>query len=240
MIWLIPAVYMIEWLLYAFVPDTWGFMLGTKYLMVAVMAGILFDYSHGKSLLIRSLIALFAVDSSVDFIRYMAWQILSIDIDFSIYEAVIFMIWFLFISFRPYEYRSDPMNSENINLLILKPKRPFDILKGLFGFPAASICIASCGSIWSFRRKSGLFEERNYRYSPDHIVINTGVSCTDKMLIELDALAGTKRWPGIKCVWVIRNILNQLGDKYRIKSWFDYIPGVYFLKIIKQKQKYIL
>jgi len=233
MIWLIPAIYLIEWWMFVFIQDTWDLLLGTKYLMVSVVAWLLTRYSCNETLFKRSLIFLFAIDSTADVIRYIAWQASSKDIDLIFYELYIFAVWFLFVIIRSYEYESDPINMANVNILVMRPKSNADVLKGLIGLPASSICIATCDSIWSFSRRTGCFCERKYHHSDDHIVIDTGIQCTDNVLNELNKLTGTKRFPWIKCVWTIRHVLSMLGPKYSVNSCLEYMPGIYFMKIIK-------
>lgn len=233
MIWLIPAIYLIEWWMFVFIQDTWDLLLGTKYLAVSVLAWILVSYSCNDTLFKRSLILLYAIDTTADVIRYISWQSSSKDFDLILHEVFIFIIWFIFIIIRDYEYKSDEINMENINIIAIKPKSNIDVLKGLIGLPASSICIATFDSIWAFNRKTGMFSERKYQHYNDRIIIDTGIKCTDEILNELNKIVGTKRYPYIKCIWSIRHVLNMLGTKYSINYWFDYIPGIYLMKIIK-------
>ena len=234
MIYLVLAVYVVEWAFYVFIPDQWTFLLASKTLTCALLASALMVSSKKLAILYRSIIALLALTAWSDFIVFMAWHLTNTAFDLSIPAALIFFIWLIFAVRRSYPERIDLINMDHVNLLIMKPRSNLDVIKALFGFPAASICISSQHKIWSFRSKSNSFEESEYNigWHGSHLVIDTGIKCTDDFIIELRKLIGTRRFPCIKCVWAIRNALNRLGGKYRIKTWLDYIPGLYLMRII--------
>lgn len=234
MIYLILFMYMCEWWLYAFTDNTWSFEIGSKSFVIACLSGYILSISSKIPLLSRSAIAVITLTAWCDFIVFMAWHLTNTAFDLSIPAALIFFIWLIFAVRRSYPERIDLINMDHVNLLILKPRSNLDVIKALFGFPAASICISSQHKIWSFRSKSNSFEESEYNigWHGSYLVIDTGIKCTDDFIIELRKLIGTRRFPCIKCVWVIRHVLNRLGGKYRIKTWLDYIPGLYLMRII--------
>lgn len=212
----------------------WQILLGSEYLIESILLVMLLNEYTGKSLLIRSITALVAISSIADFIIFSAWHVFDFHIEFWKPAAIVFFVFLLFILKRKYPERIDLINMDNINILILKPRTTSEVIKSLFGYPAASICICSHYSVWSFRKKTNIFEEIEYnnKWCDTHLVIDTGIKCTNDMLIDLDCLVGKKRFPFVKCVWTVREILNKVGDKYAIKSWLDYIPGFYFMRII--------
>jgi len=234
MIYLILVVYLLEWVLYGFIPDQWTFLLGSKILLSALFATALLINTDRLHISVRCIIALITIDSWGNFLEFIIWQLSNESINSTWCAAIIFVLWLLFIVRRKYPEKIDLVNLDNVNILILKPKNTFDIIKGLFGYPAASACILSNGYVWCFRRQSGVFEKTEYRHywTDTHLVIDTQIKCTDEHKIMLDKLLGISRFPYTKCIYTIRYILNMLGGKYSIKSWFDYIPGIYFMRIM--------
>lgn len=235
MIQAVLLIYIVEWLLSFYFSNTWEIELQIKLFINAVLANALLIETRRRSLLLRSLLALITIGLWSDFIDYSLWQWSEQTINLSLVSFVIFIFWLLHTIERQYPERIDEINHDNINILALHPRSTLEVIKALFGLPASSICIVSQGYVWSFRRKSGLFEKN--LYSDDllkrHLIIDTGIEVNDKLLNELDKLIGIKRFPYIKCVWTVRHVLNLLGNHYMITSLFDYIPGVYFIKILK-------
>lgn len=236
MIYLILIVYICEWFLYPTINDQWTFLLGSKHLIIALMAITLLQASQSKSLIIRSIMALIVIDSFIDIIKFEAWNISDQNINLSYVSPIVFIPWLIFTIKREYPDKIDDINEENVNILFSKPKTSLDVIKSLLGFPVSSICIVANNYLWSFRRGSGMFEKSKYpkKWIDNHIIIDTGIKCSNNILCELEKVLGEDRKPYIKCVWSIRHVLNLLGEKYAIKSWLDYIPGIYFRKIIKR------
>lgn len=234
MIYLILVVYIIEWAFYGFVQDQWSFLLGTKTLTCALSFTALLIYTNKCTLLVRSIIAWVAIDAWCNVVEFSAWQLSNESLNSTWICAFAFFLWLLFIVKRQYPERIDLVDLNNINILIKKPKTTFDIISGLIGLSASSICICTDNCVWCFRKKSGIFEKSEYRYqwTESHLVIDTGIKCTQEHKLMLDNLIGTVRYPCIKCVYTIRYLLNTLGYKYSIKTWFDYIPGIYFMRVI--------
>ena len=234
MIYVILVVYVIEWVLYDFVPDQWTFLLGSKILTCALAFTTLLIYSSKLSITIRSIIAWMVIDSWCDVIEFIVWQWSNESLNSTWLASLFLFSWLLFIIKRKYPERIDLIDMENINILILRPRNSIEIIKGLIGFPAASICIVTKEKIWSFRWRSGMFE--CLPYSPtllvNHLVIDSKIKANSDIIFLLDNLIGVKRLHCIKCVYTIRKVLNKVGGKYQIKSWFDYVPGLYFMRII--------
>lgn len=235
MIQAVLIIYIIEWLLSFYFSNTWEIELQLKIFINAFLANALLIETRRRSLLLRSLLALITIGMWSDFVDYSLWQWSEQKINLSPISFIIFIFWLLHTIEREYPDKIDDLNEDNVNILILKPHRSLDLIKALFGFPASSICIVSHGYVWSFRRKSGIFEKSEYsnKWIDDHLIIDTRVKSNDKILLELNKIVGSRRFPYIKCVWTIRHVLNLLGNRYMITSLFDYIPGVYFMKIFK-------
>lgn len=224
----------IQWLIVPYVNNQWELTLLIQYVLIALLFTYVSYLILEYKLLYRSIFALLTTDAWFDVAKFSLWQFCDYKIDLSLFGAILFFIWLLFVVKRSYPERIDLVNLDNINILIKKPKTTFDVIKGLIGYPAASICICTANSVWCFRRKTGLFEKTEYRsiWYESHLVIDTGVKCTDEHKIILDNIIGTVRYPCIKCVYMVRCLLNTLGCKYSIKNWFDYIPGIYFMRVI--------
>lgn len=220
----------LQWLF----PNNWEIILLSQYNIIAILFTYILNLLRNDRLLIRSLFALLALDSWCDVIKFGLWQFSDYAIDLSLLGLICFIAWFIFVLCRQYPYRLDLVNLENVNILILKPKTSFDVLKGLIGLPTASICLLVHGDIWGFRRKLGIFDVMEYHqeWTKSHLVIDTKIRCNSEIANLLVNLLGKKRFPCIRCVWIIRHVLNAIGGKYAIKSWFDYIPGLYFMRII--------
>jgi hypothetical protein len=234
MILLILLLISLQWLVVPLVSEQWILNELTQYITIASLFTYVMFLINEKTILIRSCFSLLAIDGWCDVIKYILWQFSDYKIDLSIVGALIFFFWLLFIVKRQYPERIDLADFDNVNILILKPKSKCDVIKGLIGYPAASICILANGYIWCFRGRSGVFERIEYNKSwiDSHLVINTKIKFNEEHNIILDKLIGTVRHPCIKCVFVIRYLLNKLGGKYAIKTWLDYIPGIYFMRTI--------
>jgi len=226
---LIVAVYLMEWM---FFTETWALSLGAKYLVIALLWTALFN-SDKKSLFVSSTIALLTVFAWFDLAHYLIWVKSNQDFDFALPIFLTFLTWFVFILQRNYHFESDRIDPFKVNILVLKPRTPWETIKGLIGFPAASICIVAANMVWCYRKRTGRFERTSYqmKWLSTHSVINTGVACSGEMVKALEQALGEKSNPPIKCVYTIRHFLNLVGGKYAIKTWLDYIPGFYILRI---------
>lgn len=227
-------MYMCEWWLYAFTDNTWSFEIGSKSFVIACLSGYILSISSKIPLLSRSAIAVITLTAWCDFIEFIAWNASGMAVDVSAISGMLFFIWLFYEIKRNYPERIDIVNLSNVNILILKPRTTWDVYKSLIGVPAASICIIADSKIWAFRSKTGIFESSEYNHSwvNSHLVIDTRIKTNLAILVELNKVAGVKRSPCIKCVWAIRKALNSLGGKYRIRSWLDYIPGLYLIRLL--------
>lgn len=235
----IVSVYAIEWSVSPFVADPWAFLLGSKSVLVALLAVGLLQTQRRESLLLRSAIALFALCASADAIKTVAWLYGGLSIDTSPVLAMAAFIWLLHTAQRNYAAPSDAFDPRYVYLLFQRPKSAFDVIKGLFGSPVGSVCLYADGFVWAFRRKTGRFEKSHClpRLAASHLWINTGRCVTPPMLAELERLISTPRGIGVKCVWIIRLALRELGTPYSIVRWTDYIPGLYALRITSGVKK---
>lgn len=202
-----------------------------KYLILTLcFQGWLIDCRRG--IMYRSMIAVMCIACWLDLIGY----IVSIEFGCTFQTAyplsILMFLWILYIIRRRYSTPSKPLSKDNVSVLILKPRTVFEVIKSLIGFPASSICITANGDVWAFRRKSETFEK--FKATPGflslHIFFDTGMPFTARINNELSKLVGKKRFPPIKCVWMIRNVLSDLNIKPR---WYEYIPAIYALRLIK-------
>ena len=150
---------------------------------------------------------------------------------------LVFTFWLFFILKREYSFEGDGLKKNTVALLLFRPRTTVDIVKAFVGLPVASVCVVADNSVFAFRRRTGKFEKR--RYSPallkNHIALDTGVACNDDLLKELGKVVGSNRTYGYKCVYSIRHVLNRMGGVYSIKSWADYVPGLYASRLLARK-----
>lgn len=230
-VYLAVLAYMAEW----FSNGEWEFLLGNKYLIISLLATALLVESKNLPLLTRSVLALVALTAYADLFNFILWQVSHKEIDLSLVNALVFFSWLLFSVKRKYPEFIDRLEHDTVNILIFKPHSTFDVFKGLIGFPAASICIYAGGYVWTFRKHTGKFERvhPSHIWLEEHLIVNTRIIASSEILNALEKVVGEKRSPYCKCVYSIRHVLNMLGDKYKVK-WWDYIPGIYALKILKR------
>jgi len=234
----ILAVMALEWITVPLFPSvSWQISLGAKYLTVAILMQALWSASEKESLLLRTAITLLCCAVWVDLFAYIAWIVSDTRIDESLPIYVSFSAAMVYMLMRNYDVSGEEVNPHKITILLLKPNSLAEFSKAFFGTPISSICILADGYVWSFRSKSGVFEKTEYsqRWRDKHVAVNTRVEINETILQKLDGLVGKRRGAGIKCVFVLRTVLKEIGGKYAIKSWFDYIPGIYAARIINKK-----
>lgn len=236
MTWLLAllALTTAEHLASPFVSDavSWEIALGVKYLSTAIISTVLLQNIGGKPLLFKSIVALFCIASWVDAAGHAVWQLAAFDSSVFILSG--WTVWFIHSVRRAYDYPGDPVKGGNVFLMLLRPTTVLAVCKALVGFPVASVCLYANGTVWSFRAKTGTFDlyPVDARWLARHIAINTGVHCSDQIMEMLDDLVGKRRWPGTKCIWSIRHVLARLEKTYKPRL-FDYLPGIYAMRIIK-------
>lgn len=231
-IFLAITLYCVEWIFY---PDAeWEYLLANKYLIIATLVTAIF-IELKADLVYRSVLALLTLSVWADFITFNLRHFGAIDVDLSIPLSLIFFVWLLYTLKRSYPESINSVNDNRVALLVMKPKTEIDVIKSLVGAPVSSVCLVADGYVWSYRKHSNLFEKSIYNknWLTDHIVVDTGIKVTPTMTKELERIVGTKSFPYCKCVWTIRNVLNMLGGKYQIKTLFDYIPGIYVLRVLR-------
>jgi len=234
----IAAILLIVWLEWVLpVPDevSWQFALGAKYLTVALLFQAWLSYIGKESLLLRSAVVLLCLDSWASVTAYVLWSGTGIDLMLPVF--LVFTFWLFFILKREYRIESDKLNKHTVALLLLRPKSVSDIVRAFIGIPVSSLCIVANGYVFSFRHKTGRFEKSklNPAWLKRHIVLDTGISCNDRIADELERVVGTGRFPSFKCIYAVRHVLNRLGGIYRIHSWADYLPGIYVSRILTGK-----
>lgn len=235
-LWALLFVNAGEWIMYPQVKDKWAFLLGSKYLMLALVATALLNYCKSERLSVRSLIALFAISTWVDFIKFVIWNYRGQDVDMSLPLFILFVIWFLHVLLRQYNFPGSKPKAETISILVHKPKGALDLIKSLLFFPSDSICVYAARNVYSFRRSKGHFVFFGYEDSllETHNIIDTGIPCTPFIVLELSKVLGQSRFPYCKCVWAIRHVLKEVGGKYAIQHWWEYFPPLYLSRILRK------
>jgi len=187
-----------------------------------------------ERLIIRSVALLFCVGSWAGLAVYSAWNISGMTIDLSLQTFIVYFAFMINILLREYDIQSDKPKVTNVTILLLKPQSHFELIKSFFGVPISSVCIVAGGYVWSYRSKSGKYEKSRYNSSwlVKHAAIDTGIECEQQTIEELNKIIGEDRFPYCKCVYSIRHFLNHLGGRYAIKSWFDFVPGIYAIRLI--------
>lgn len=235
MLWLflMMLIVVVEYALQPFVSSAgeWHIALLAKTLFVALAFQLLLKETKNKAISFRSLIALFCIFSWVDLVGQLVWEVCAIDL--AIPTMLIFSVWFILAAKREYCAAGDIVLGDEVFVMFLRPTTNIETCKALIGFPSSSVCIYANGNIWSFREKTGRFDtyQVNDGWLKKHIAINTKVKCSEQIICQLDRLCGVSRFPGVKCVWTIREILASLGDKFTPR-WYEYIPGLYAMRII--------
>ena len=231
----ILLVVWMEWVIPFSDGVSWQVALGAKYLTVAILFQAWLSYIGKEPLLLRSAVALLCVDSWVSFGAYVLWTETQVDAMAAVF--LVFTFWLFFILKREYSFEGDGLKKNTVALLLFRPRTTVDIVKAFVGLPVASVCVVADNSVFAFRRRTGKFEKR--RYSPallkNHVALDTGVACNDDLLKELGKVVGSNRTYGYKCVYSIRHVLNRMGGVYSIKSWADYVPGLYASRLLARK-----
>jgi len=235
LIWAALSLYAIQWAALPFVSDQWTFLIGMSCLTTALLVSGVSLLCRSSSLSIRSALVLWAISAWADLAKFMVWSYSDTRIDLSVPLALMFVVWLLFLVRRKYNIPNSPISQSNVTLLLKRPYTIPDLVKGLFGAPVPSVCVCINSTVWSFRRRSGMFETSTLTFAirGSHIAIDTGVPATADMVGMLNSLVGEPRGTiPCKCLWTIRDVLNMIGGKYAIKSWLDYVPGFYVIRVL--------
>jgi len=236
LIWIALATYAVQWFALPFIADQWTFLLGAECLTIALLVTGIWRLESGRGLLIRSVLTLWMVGGWGDVVKFVAWGYCGTHLNLSAPMALVFAVWLLAVLNRKYDLSSgrERFDVGNVLLLVKRPESGWDVVKALFGSPAASVCLSAYGKVWAFRRRTGVFEllDLHDPFLARHWAIDTGVPANLDFVRRITAVVGTPRGFGYKCVWAIRGPLNSLGGKYAIKSWIDYIPGMYIMRIL--------
>lgn len=215
--------------------ETWYLALGAKSLSLALALNCLLFEIRAKGMMYRSVVSLACIWTWIDFGEHCLWRLSGHD--FSLAIMILWSSWLVHSVKREYDHQGDKVMGENVFIMLLRPSSVFFVCKALAGIPVASVCLYAKGAVWSYRGDTGTFDlyPVDDRWLQKHIAINTGVHCSDEITEMLDDLVGTSRWPGIKCIWSIRHVLARLGKTYKPRL-FDYLPGVYAMRVIKGRR----
>lgn len=235
MIFLLAAigVEVASWAVYPMAASSWTLLVGAQALAIAILFSAGMALTQQSTLALRSVLAIAVLSGWGDVVVFVAWQLTGQSIDVSGILATLFSLWMLHAIARKYPPVGGELRFNEITLLALKPRSALEVLKALFGHPSASICIFTHGYLWAFHRRTGKYEKRVFDpiVLKSHVVVNTKVIASPVIIEKLNALVGTRRSVGVKCVWVVRHVLNEIGGQFAIHSVLDYIPGMYLLRI---------
>ena len=237
MSWIIALffLFLIDWFYY---PVSWEYLLGSKILAVAL--ALQAAYSLSNSFRYKTILLLLAIIEWVVFFQYLIYLRMEHNSILFAFAYLIYIPCFLYVWQKGYNIKSDDYDKEFISFLFLRPTKKsglFNIFRLFFGMPILSMCVVAENKVWCFRRNSGNFEFTEYsdKWLDTHILIKTDAKPAKKIIDELSYLVGERRFPYIKCVYILRNVLCEMGGRYKIRSVFEYIPGIYAMRIYKNK-----
>lgn len=216
----------------------WHGLLFSKHVALAVAVQAAYVMSKKHALRVRATFAFLACVTWCDVPAYVIWYLHGVEVPELAPGAVLFMFWCAGIASRSYPTGRDYVVShDNVMILFLKPRGFLGIVKSFIGSPVESVCILTGKQVWSFRRSRREFCKSRFsnRWLESHIVVDTGVKVNDHVVDMLSGLIGLKRGVGVRCVYVIRNVLIAIGKEYKPKTVFHLIPGVYAMQILRGK-----
>lgn len=205
--------------------------------MVIAILALHAGHAESRSFRNKSIFALLCLAMWADLLEYLLWLYFDVRQEFFAATLMLYLPWLTWVWMREYDIRSDEINHNHVCLLFLRPKGFFGVFKSFFGLPFSSICIAVDCRVWAFRASKGFFASAPYTetWLKNHLLIDTGVVVTPAIRAALQRLEGVRRFPYSKCLWSIRGVLALLGGKYTIRSIFDYIPGVYAVRVLRER-----
>ena len=194
---------------------------------ISVLLGALIAKSTKEGLMYRSILVALFIDSVAGCLMLAGFYLDLFD-SFAL-ETVIFCFVMLYLVSKDYQMKSDKYDSEKINVLLYRPKTTFEVIKAFIGIPVSSLCLSTQGKVWAFRKRSGRFERAEYSeaWEASHIIVRTRIKPSKEIIDRLDSIVGESRYPQLKCVWSVREVLKMMGKKYEVKNPLGYIPGIY-------------
>lgn len=224
----------LEWVAYFALDDAfWFYTLCSKQLTIALVLSLVFSLAGKIDDKTRAIVVFLCCTAWLDVPLKILWSIWDINSTGIAPLAALIFTWCLWVMFRSYNVESDYVDHDKVMLLFLKPRSFSMTAKSFIGLPFSSVCILAGGYVWSFRTDKKKFTKTKYtdRWLDTHICINTGADVTNEVLYLLARKIGIKRGNGSRCVYTIKEVLNNIGGKFAATSIFHYIPGVYAFKI---------
>lgn len=231
------AVVVCEWIGAAVIDGDafWYFSLVSKQLIAALCISALYLKENAHNTLESSFLALLCVSAWLNVPLSIVWAIygMSNTILCALFLAVFFLaVW---IVNRVYNIKSDNVFDDEVCLLFLRPNSFSMTTKAFLGLPVSSVCILAYGFVWSFRRDKKIFTRTKFtpKWLENHIVVSTGITQNEDILLALSGLVGERRGLGFRCVYVIKEVLGKIGPCFKPKSFFHYIPGIYAMQVLR-------
>lgn len=213
----------------------WYVLRFSKHLGYALAIQASYSFSGNQRLRIRATFAFLACVAWCNVPVYLVWYLYGVESQAIAPGALLFLVWCVWVAARSYHVQSDEINHDNVMLLFLRPRGFIGLVKSFFGMPVESVCILSDGYVWSFRSSRGKFCRSKFtkKWLNSHIVVDTRVAASSSVNDKLLQLIDTQRGIGVKCVYVIRKVLSEMGAAYTPKTVLHYIPGVYVMQILR-------
>ncbi len=228
MIWVILTIVTLYWFLSGYIPIelSWDIALIVQCILTAIVSYAWLLASETKSILHRSVITCITLFFIITVFDQALWLFTDYTINTGLVLFTLMLACFLNIVMREYDLPNDKLNTQDIFILLLKPRSRWEVLKALIGIPVASVCIYYNGYVWAFR-SSGKYQLSHItpKLINNHTIINTGYKKTDEIIELLNSKIGNTRGLGIKCIYEIRDILTIMGLKP--KTLLHYIPSIY-------------
>jgi len=157
--------------------------------------------------------------------------------DISYYTFTVLIIaLFLFTQFKKYNYESDKIKpGKDIYFCFWSPKRLVPTLTSLVGKPFGGMSLYIDGVLYGFRWDKELYQAEKIPaewVQKRFTVFNTKIHTNDVIKTKLSLLVGRAEagFLRIRCITVIKPILNELGPKFRL-SVLDKFPAIFAQKV---------
>lgn len=224
------------WIITPFVPNdlAWQATLLIQYVIVSLALTAWLIEIKNRPILYRSSVAMLTIIFWVQTVSQITWIVSAQNIDIALPLFIGMCWWVIYLTSRSYETIGDKVQGSNVFILFLRPRSNSDIFKSFFGRPVASVCIYCNGYVWSYRRNSRVFERNvaSKMMLTTHMAYDTNTTATEDMINALNAKIGQPSGNGLRCVYILRDVLQMLSIKP--KTPFHYLPGVYANQLLRK------
>ena len=223
--------------------DTQWYILTMSDRVIAFVWCVSFFLSTPKKYInLRSLLAVAVIFTGLRICYYALWLNTGVN-DLFVYPVafVLSIFFFCLTLLKSYNYKSDPVSSENITLCFWKPENNTTIFYSLIGAAIGSVALYHdkflYGFCWSNNRYM-IRELHKKTIAKRFITIDTGIKMNGRIRLELKKIIGADarcfdiKFLRLKCVYSIRTVLSILGPQFK-PFFFEYVPSLYALKIFK-------